>query len=222
MAVAQLAVFVRSPEAGKAKTRLAGALGPEGAAALYRAFIDDTLRLCERVQASGRVDVALWATSTDDEVTRWADRLGVEPLLQRGEDLGARLLSAFDAGLAHHERVVVIGSDAPTLPAELVANAFESLGAARLTLGPASDGGYYAIGAAGGVRPRFDGVRWSTAHAFEDTVLANAEHSPAVIPPWYDIDEPEDLHVLRAHLALDPAAAPSTARCLANLDVAQR
>ncbi len=222
MAVAQLAVFVRPPEAGKAKTRLSTALGAEGAAALYRAFIEDTLRLCERVQASGRVDVALWATSTDDEVQRWADRLGVEPLVQRGDDLGARLLSAFDAGFASYERVVVIGSDAPTLPAELVASAFESLGAAPLTIGPASDGGYYAIGAARGVRPSFDGVRWSTEHAFEDTVLANADHSPAVIPPWYDIDEPEDLRMLRAHLAIDPAAAPSTARCLADLYAAQR
>jgi len=223
MALAQLAVFVRPPESGEVKTRLSGVLGKDGAAALYRAFVDDTLRLGRRVRSLGRIDLALWSTSLEsDEVTEWAGRLGTAARLQPEGDLGVRLHRALDDGLRDYERVVVIGSDSPTLPVELVVAAFDSLANAPMMLGPASDGGYYAVGAAQGIRPTFDRVRWSTPHALEDTLRANAARPPAIIPPWYDIDEPEDLDVLRAHLSVDSEAAPSTARCLSSFRAAQR
>lgn len=212
MAVAQLAVFVRPPVAGSVKTRLASSLGDHGAAALYEAFVEDTLRVCARIRAAGRVDVAIWhAGAEDDHTSAWAARVDGSLHAQPEGSLGDRLDAAFSQGLALYERVVVIGSDAPTLPPELLVAAFDSLVAARLVLGPTSDGGYYAIGASEGARPCFDRVRWSTAHTFADTRSANPNVPLTIIPPWYDVDEPADLRVLRAHLSVDPSAAPSTA-----------
>jgi len=223
MELAQLAVFVRPPTVGQVKTRLAALVGERGAAALYRAFVDDALRLCLRVRAAGRVDLALWSTGLDDDsVSEWANQLGTAPRLQPEGDLGVKLTAAFDEGLQRYQRVVIIGSDAPTLPIELIVAAFDSLDTAPLVLGPANDGGYYTVGASHGVRPSFEGVRWSTANTLEDTVKANAQRRLATIAPWYDIDGPEDLEVLRAHLSVDRAAAPATAICLAELARAQR
>jgi rSAM/selenodomain-associated transferase 1 len=223
MALAQLAVFVRPPMEGIAKTRLAGLLGAHGAAALYAAFVEDTLRLCERVQAAGRVDVELWSTGPhDNAVSSWASRLGTKVRFQPQGDLGVKLAAAFEDGLQRYERIVIIGSDMPTLPIELIASAFEALENAPLVLGPANDGGYYAVGATRSIRPSFDRVRWSTVHALRDTAEANASHPIAQIAPWYDIDEPRDLALLRAHLSVDESAAPATARCLAELARAQR
>ena len=218
MELAQLAVFVRPPTPGQVKTRLSSLFGDSGAAALYRAFVEDTLSLCARVVAAGRVDVALWTAGPDDEiVSEWANRLGISPRLQPDGDLGMKLAAAFDEGLRRYQRVVIIGSDAPTLPIELIIDAFDSLEKAEITLGPANDGGYYAVGASHRVRPSFEGVRWSTADALEDTAKANAQRQVAIIAPWYDIDEPRDLEVLRAHLSVNPAAAPATASCLDEL-----
>lgn len=223
MELAQLVVFARPPAIGAVKTRLERALGEEGAAELYRAFVDDTLELCARVRDAGRVDLALWAADIDDPVvTEWGERLGTVPRMQPDGDLGVRLCAAFDEGLRGHERVVIIGSDAPTLPFALVVAAFNALGTAPMALGPSNDGGYYAIGSTRRVRPRFEGVRWSTPTALEDTRRANDEHEIALLSPWYDIDEPADLHILRAHLSARPKAAPATARCLAELLSAQR
>jgi glycosyltransferase A (GT-A) superfamily protein (DUF2064 family) len=118
--------------------------------------------------------------------------------------------------------VVIIGSDAPTLPIELISAAFGSLDTAPIVLGPANDGGYYAVGSSSQVRPSFEGVRWSTDRALDDTVKANAQRQIAITAPWYDIDDSEDLAVLRAHLSVDPAAAPATGRCLTDLSAAQR
>jgi len=218
MELAQLAVFVRPPTAGRVKTRLGALFGERGAAELYQAFVEDTLHLCSRVRAAGRVDVALWSAGPqDDIVSEWASRLGVPVRLQPEGDLGVKLVTAFEEGLRRYQRVVIIGSDAPSLPIEHIGAAFDALERAPMVLGPANDGGYYAIGATHSVQPSFERVRWSTRHALRDTARANAQLQIATIGPWYDIDEPEDLAVLRAHLSLDPGVAPATARHLTQL-----
>ena len=223
MELAQLAVFVRPPIAGGTKTRLAESLGDQGAADLYEAFVDDTLRLCARIRSKGRVDVVLWCAGVpDDRVTEWATHVETTVRTQPEGDLGVRLGAAFEEGMARHERVVVIGSDAPTLPLDLIVAAFDSLARAPMMLGPSSDGGYYAIGASHGVRPSFEGVRWSTSAAFDDTKKANTGLRVAVTSPWYDIDEPSDLRLLRAHLSVDPSAAPATAMRLSELVFAHK
>ena len=51
----------------------------------------------------------------------------------------------------------------------------------------------------------------------EDTITANSATPVAKIPPWYDVDETEDLALLRAHLSVAPKAAPATAGFLAKL-----
>ncbi|MDH3727695.1 MAG: DUF2064 domain-containing protein, partial [Myxococcales bacterium] len=155
-------------------------------------------------------------------VVAWATSLGTTVRAQPEGDLGVRLGAAFEEGLARYERVVIIGSDAPTLPIGLIVAAFNALTNASMVLGPASDGGFYAIGASNRVRPSFEGVRWSTSVTLDDTKKANAGLRVAVTSPWYDIDEPGDLHLLRAHLSVNPSAAPATAKRLFELASAHR
>ena len=162
--------------------------------------------------------MALWCAGvSDDRVAEWATKVKTRVRTQPEGDLGVRLGAAFEEGLARYERVVVIGSDAPTLPVGLVDAAFDSLARAPMMLGPSSDGGYYAIGASQQVRPSFEGVRWSTSTAFDDTKKANTGRRVAITSPWYDIDEPSDLRLLRAHLSVDPSAAPATVMRLSEL-----
>ena len=222
MDLAELAVFVRAPVAGSVKTRLHSAVGADAAAELYRAFVEDVIALCHRVQEAGRVGVTLWADdSGDSNVRQWADALRTEARQQPDGDLGVRLEAAFAVGLARAERLVVIGSDAPTLPFSSLVAAFDGLEDAPLVMGPANDGGYFAIGASG-YAPRFDGVRWSTEFAFRDTQAANASVELRTLPPWYDVDDEADLETLRAHLSVSPGAAPATAAALNRISRAQR
>jgi rSAM/selenodomain-associated transferase 1 len=218
MDLAQLVVFVRPPAEGLVKTRLSEELGCAGAASLYRAFVEDVLTLCERVREIGRIEVALWASELEDPaVSDWGRRLGATPRLQPTGDLGARMTAAFGEGHKRYERVVIIGSDVPTLPLRLVVDAFDALDRSSIVLGPSNDGGYYAIGATKAARPRFEGVRWSTPSALSDTLEANPGVRASLLSPWYDVDDSQDLAILRAHLSTSPKAAPATARCLAEL-----
>lgn len=207
-----IAVFARAPRPGRTKTRLIPALGPDGAAALYAAFLDDTLRTARSVG----VPVVLWAAG-DADARELARRHPDVPLHTQpeGADLGARMHAALAHGLTTHPRVVLIGSDAPTLPRGHLDAAFRGLESHDTVLGPASDGGYVLVGARGSA-PSFGAARWSTRHALADTLESFSRQglTTRVLPPWYDVDEPSDLATLRMHLALRPDRAPATAEAL--------
>ncbi|MGE3803318.1 MAG: TIGR04282 family arsenosugar biosynthesis glycosyltransferase, partial [Gemmataceae bacterium] len=182
-----LGLFAKQPVAGMVKTRLAAETSAEWAARVAEAFLLDSLdRLATldvpRVIAHAPAEAAPYFTPCA------AGRFQLEP--QAAGDLGQRMAAFFTAHLAHAERVVLVGSDAPSLPTGHIEQAFAELAHADIVIGPASDGGYYLIGCARQLPPIFTGVRWSSSYVLADTI-ARLEDSGlflALLPPWYDVD----------------------------------
>jgi rSAM/selenodomain-associated transferase 1 len=213
-----LVVFARRPEPGRVKTRLARAIGEQGAASLYAAFVADLAR---------RFAVAPWRVRWQiaPPMAGFAARFGLDAAAcreQRGDDLGARMKSAFSDALEEgFARVVLIGSDAPQIAQATIAAAFAALDDADLVLGPALDGGYYLVAMRAG-HDVFAGIRWSTATVLADT-LARAGAlglRTAALDPIFDVDEPADLDRLREILDRPDVAAelPATAAELSRID----
>lgn len=201
-----ICIFAKDPE--RAKRRLAPLLAEEGAAALAAAFLDDVRAL---VGAPHHL---------------WADGAVPPPVhaQQVGADLGARMLHTLESELGAGARaVVIVGTDAPTLPRAMISEALAQLeaGGCDLALGPAADGGYYLIGAtAAGVRADlFTDIPWSTERVCRVTLARAlaARLRVHLLPWWYDVDTPSDLALLEAHLPLLPqAVAPATRSFLAR------
>jgi glycosyltransferase A (GT-A) superfamily protein (DUF2064 family) len=103
-----------------------------------------------------------------------------------------------------HPRAVVIGSDSPSLPPDVVGQALELASDRDLVVGPCFDGGYYLIGMRKLQRDVFAGIQWSSNAVLSETLRRAREHklSVALLDPWYDVDAPEDLALLRSHLAM--------------------
>ncbi len=196
-------VFARAPRPGTTKTRLVPALGRRGAADLYRCFLLDTLaNVCGldaavMVAAAEESDLGPVATLARSVCPRAA------LTVQQGDDLGERMASAVERALSEgHPRAVVIGSDSPSLPPDVVGQALE-LGSDRdLVVGPCFDGGYYLIGMRKLQRDVFAGIQWSSKAVLSETLRRAQEQglSLALLDPWYDVDTPEDLALLRSHL----------------------
>lgn len=208
-----VAVFTRAPRPGAVKTRLIPAVGAEGAAELQRAFLTDTLA---RAGGLEEVEATVWAASEDDAL-ELASALSGSVRAQPEGDLGLRMRAALEEGVRRAGWALVMGSDAPTLPASILRAARRALERSELVLGPAHDGGYYLIGARGRVPELGPSIRWSTRHALADTVAAAGAGSVTLLRPWYDVDTPDDLRLLASHLARRPSAAPETARTLGAL-----
>lgn len=107
------------------------------------------------------------------------------------------MLHALEEALsAGHPRVVIVGSDAPTLPAGHIAALLESR--ADVALGPTDDGGFYAISCRRTHPDMFQDVEWSCPSTMDQTVRAIEACGLTVEigPRWFDIDELEDLERL--------------------------
>ena len=201
-----LGILARRPDPGLVKTRLADSLGDEGAAAAHEAMLLDLAEIWgsssvladggRRVLAYSPADAGPWF---DERVaSTWS-------LVPQGDgDLGTRMRAFFDGEFADGaERVVLIGSDAPTLDPSLVVSAFLCLEGRDLVLGPAADGGYYLVGCRGLTAPIFEGVDWGSEQVLSQTIgrLQGMSTTLSVLPPWYDVDRPEDWRALRGHIA---------------------
>lgn len=186
-------VFVRAPEAGRVKTRLAAEIGGEAALRVYVRLAEHAL---EQARAAG-AEVRVHYTPADagERVQAWLGP-GAAYLPQAEGDLGERMRDAFDAAFAAgFRRVVIIGSDLPDLSAELLRRAFALLDAGEAVLGPARDGGYWLLGLRRPVPEVFRGIAWSTAEVFAETVarLRAEGIEPALLEVLSDVDEAADL-----------------------------
>ncbi len=127
---------------------------------------------------------------------------GYELWPQPAGGLGEKLAAWFDFACAADDRVLVIGSDSPTLPLQYIADAIAALDTTDCVIGPAHDGGYYLLGLQRPVPQLFEGIEWSGPQVFSQTLERAAEQGLRVIqlPAWNDIDEVADLPLLHDQL----------------------
>ncbi len=209
-----LLVFAKVPVPGRVKTRLIPELGPQGAARLYRAFLEDAGGW---IQGAG-ADRVIWWVDGDPRAFP-LDCPDVRP--QPDGDLGVRLRAAVDEGFrVGGGPVAVVGTDCPHLSPWAVEDLFrqveEGFDAAIL---PARDGGYMGLCLAGPFPEVFAGIPWSTSRVLAATLarLRAAGRRVYVSGPVLDVDTPRDLGDLARILEQVPGRAPHTARLLHDL-----
>jgi len=183
-----LVVFLRAPQLGRVKSRLAAGIGGLAALQFYRRATERLLRTLGR-DRRWRCHLAL----TPDRAARgprpWHVR-GFYRAQGRG-DLGERMARVFRS--LPPGPAVIIGSDIPAITSAHVVAAFAKLGASEAVFGPAADGGYWLVGLRR--RPRlprhlFAGVRWSSVHALADTLAGLPRGlSVAMLETLEDIDD---------------------------------
>ncbi|WP_051426361.1 TIGR04282 family arsenosugar biosynthesis glycosyltransferase [Jiangella gansuensis] len=180
-------VVAKEPIPGRVKTRLCPPLDPAEAARVAAAALADTLDAVARCGADRRV-VAL-----DGRPGPWLPA-GFEVVPQVRGPLGVRLAAAW-------RRVggpgVQIGMDTPQVTPSLLDDALGLLtgGDSRTALlGPAEDGGWWALGLHRWWPGLFDGVPMSTAHtgARQADRLRSRGLTVTALPMLRDIDTAAD------------------------------
>lgn len=131
-----LAVLAKRPLPGRVKTRLSPPFSPQQAASLAGAALHDTLAAVSAADVTHRLLVF------DGDPTDWRPA-GWEHVVQASGGLDRRIAAALKAG---ERPTVVVGMDTPQLTPEQLAE--PDLERFDACLGPASDGGYWAIGLA--------------------------------------------------------------------------
>ena len=182
----RVAVFARAPERGHVKTRLAQALGVDGAFEAHVELVETTLAAV----AEGDFDAELWfAGARNAGLLAWAERFGLRLVEQPEADLGERMLAALRAGAR-----VVVGTDIPRMDSAYIEDALRRLESADVVLGPVEDGGYCLIAMNAPHAELFRGIEWGADDVLERTVARAGEAGLEVslLDTLWDVDDPDD------------------------------
>lgn len=206
-----LGLFAKRPVPGQVKTRLAAESFPGWAAQVAEACLLDTL---DKIAGIAARRLVAFAPADAEAYFAEVVRGRCELVPQIDGDLGARLAAFFTQLAGGADKIVVLGTDSPSLPVEFIEQAFADLDRADVVLGPATDGGYYLLGlklpsplggkgpGVRGLPPIFDGIPWGSERVLSETVARlDKSWRLALLPPWYDVDTLRDWHMLQGHLA---------------------
>lgn len=188
-------LFVKYPEKGKVKTRLASTTSNNFAAGIYRILskniFDEVLKL------KNECDIHLFYAPYDnpDQIKNW---VGQEYIYneQTGADLGERIANAFEnVFLNNYKSAIIIGSDVPEIDSLIFTEAFKLLENNDAVIAPSDDGGYSLLGMNKQNRFLFENIEWSTDSVFTATKKKALKNSLnlKVMGPLTDIDTLDEL-----------------------------
>jgi uncharacterized protein len=193
-----LMIFLRYPEPGRVKTRLAAGIGWQEAAWLYEKLVWRTLGVAADLRRlRPEVDIIIFFEPSQKESQIRARYPGPwDFVAQTDGHLGGKMAAAFDHARDHgYHRAVLIGSDIGDLALSDLHSAFGILQPGRAVLGPAADGGFYLIGLEGPCAGAFSPSEWGTGEVFRRTrdALTAAGLRVDILERRRDIDRVEDL-----------------------------
>jgi uncharacterized protein len=184
-----LIIFVRNPELGKVKTRLAASIGDTKTLDIYTYLLQHTYEVADSIYA----DKFIFYTDAINENDLWNDYY---KLVQSNGDLGERMEKAFQFVFnLGYTSACIIGSDCLDLNKEILNQAFSNLKNNDVVIGPAADGGYYLLGMNTVENPLFENKKWSTNSVFESTIndCKNKNLTYHLLETLTDIDTEDDL-----------------------------
>ncbi len=185
-----LIVFVRKPEWGKVKTRLAATVGNDVALDIYKELLQHTFNIVK----STPVTKFIYYVNEIEKDDLW-NAEGFVKRLQSETDLGSKMKDAFSEVLNEgYKKAIIIGSDCMDLTTAIIVQAFDLLETKDTVIGPAKDGGYYLLGMKNLSPFIFKDKNWSTSSVYNDTVIDMEANgiSFGVLPLLNDVDTEDD------------------------------
>ena len=193
-----LLIFIKNPQKGNVKTRLAKTMGDEKAYQIYLKLLDHTIEVAGNVNAHKQIWYSSFIEESDGLEEKPSDSYDVqfEKKLQQGDNLGERMAGAFKEGFGEgFERILIIGSDCPEITHQIIEEGFDRLEQVDAVIGPSEDGGYYLIGSKTFIPEIFNNIPWSSENVLTETtsVLEKKDLRYSTLLTLNDIDTEEDL-----------------------------
>ena len=161
-----LIVFVKNPEPGKVKTRIANAVGNDEAISIYKQLLQFTAKIAKGVDCERYVFYFPLVLEGD-----MFDSAYFHKKLQIKGNLGDKMQTAFASVLAKHKHVLIIGSDCAELTSHDIQRGFDELEENDVVIGPAKDGGYYLLGMNDLQMFLFKDMPWSEDSLLDESII---------------------------------------------------
>ncbi len=185
-----LAIFIKNPILGSAKTRIAKDSSDRNALDIYQQLLSITKNITQNVDCKKYLFYNQFIDLNDD----WSEN-HFHKKLQRGEDLGEKMFQAIKLlSTEGNSKILLIGSDCPYISPNLINKAFRILEERDFVLGPTYDGGYYLIGMKKPFKSVFSEIEWSQETVFQRTIqrINSIGKTFELLTTLQDIDHLED------------------------------
>ena len=187
-----LIIFIKNPEKGKVKTRLAKDIGEDKALDVYKKLLNHTRSVTEKLECTKH----LFYSSFIDDKDKWQSNI-YDKKVQAGNDLGEKMSDAFKQAFDNqHAPVCIIGSDCFDITEDIIIEAFEKLSKHDYVIGPATDGGFYLLGMNAFTPQLFEGKTYSTSQVCSDAIeeINKLNRTFYRLPILSDVDTVVDLN----------------------------
>ena len=177
-------VFCKNQILGKVKSRLAIKIGQKKALLIYSELVNKTASIVNSLS----VEVHLYYSDYIEENDNF-NPTKIKKFIQKGYNLGDRIINALNISFKKFSPVVIIGSDLWKLEISDIEDAFIILKNKNIVIGPSTDGGYYLIGMNYLDTKIFENKNWGQESVLNDTIR--------------DIDDKTDIHLLDEKTDID-------------------
>lgn len=187
-----LIVFAKSPVPGQVKTRLMPQFSAHQASIIHQQLLEFTVSTVRKLKA---VDLQLHCAPDDQHpFFNYLKSIYRLPLFRQLEgDLGQRMSQALFNALLEYKKVLLIGSDAPSISISYLEQAYKALDNNDIVLGPAEDGGYVLVGLTRPQPMMFDQIDWGSERVLQQTIERLEPAFPVLLDTLWDVDLPEDV-----------------------------
>jgi len=172
------------------KTRLAKDIGIDSALDVYMELVRHTSEVADKIKTDKSIYYSEYVEMEDVwDTEKYAHKV------QKGNNLGERMINAFDEAFDTYNKVMIIGSDCYDLSPKIIENAFTFLDENDVVVGPAIDGGYYLLGMKEHLPQLFQGKEYSNENVLKELLVEIDELKLSVhqLPELSDIDTLQDL-----------------------------
>ena len=177
-------VFCKNQIIGKVKSRLALKIGQKKAFLIYSELVDKTASIVNSLSSEVHVYYSDYIEENDK-----FNSSKIKKFIQKGNNLGDRIINALNISFKNFSPVVVIGSDLWKLEISDIEDTFRILKNKNVVIGPSNDGGYYLIGMNYLDTKIFENKNWGQESVLNDTIR--------------DIDDKTNIHLLDEKTDID-------------------
>lgn len=196
-----LIIFIRYPELGKIKTRLAKDLGEKKTFDFYKSIVKETIK---KLKSSSWDTIIYCADMIDkSKISLWLDIPERFIFKQNKNHLGSKMYNAFYELKDSYKKTILIGSDCPTITKEIILNSYIDLNKNDSTIGPAEDGGYYLVGFKNSILDKakdvFEDINWSSGKEYTETI-SNFQNLKLTFTNQSELNDIDDINDYKRYI----------------------